>query len=465
MSASTASSTTTTAASPLATGRPAASRSTRSSTVSPPGERALLARRHGERRACARPEAPGGRGLPLANAGRGHGRLAPPAVASSRGAWPTRSTWTCTLGVKPSSIGISSVCEPAVDREALLAQEAAAAQGEDPLGGSEGRQHQDPRHVARAVLLPVGDERHLLFLEVPAGRHAPSGHPDPQLGLVLAPARVRDPGHDAPGAALLRLEARAHGLARGRKRALLDVLRDLLPLALDLLPVEPLGAQAHRAPRDREPLEVGRDRVDHDGLALLHESPLRPQAHVELRGMDEEVRPGGPGLPVDVLDRGLGRARPAAAAACARSKSIRRRWTPEPSVRALIVSTRSGAAGAEDAFPPGHERPEDEVVPVRRAEAARLRAHPPAHLRAGQGAARVVGGGHGDRRGAADDVGTLARLRLHLELGSAGTPAPGTRGCAGSRQAPSPRRRSGRGPRRGSSWGAASARGRTRRSG
>ena len=27
-----------------------------------------------------------------------------------------------------------------------------------------------------------------------------------------------------------------------------------------------------------------------------------------------------------------------------RSKSMRRRWTPEPSVRALIVSTRSGSA-------------------------------------------------------------------------------------------------------------------------
>ena len=140
------------------------------------------------------------------------------------------------------------------DREALLAQEAAAAQGQDPLRGGEGRQHQDLRHVARPVLLPVGDERDLLFLEAAAGGHAAAGHPDPQLGLVLAAPLVRHAGHDAPGSALLRLEARAHGLARGLERPLLRVLRDLLPLALDLLPVEPLGAQEHRrAPRPRGP--------------------------------------------------------------------------------------------------------------------------------------------------------------------------------------------------------------------
>ena len=109
MRASTASSTTTTAASPFATGRPAASRRTRSSTVSPPGASAL------SRGVTVRPSvrAAGGTGrsrLPLAKAGR-PGAFAP-AGASSRGACPTRSTWTCTLGVNASSTGIARVCEP-----------------------------------------------------------------------------------------------------------------------------------------------------------------------------------------------------------------------------------------------------------------------------------------------------------------------------------------------------------------
>ena len=147
------------------------------------------------------------------------------------------------------------------DREALLAQEAAAAQGQDSLRGGEGRQHQDLRHVARPVLLPVGDERDLLFLEAASRGHAAAGHPDPQLGLVLAAPLVRHAGHDAPGAALLRLEARAHGLAGGLERPLLRVLRHFLPLALDLLPVEPLGAQdARRAPRSPGPRGRSRSR-------------------------------------------------------------------------------------------------------------------------------------------------------------------------------------------------------------
>ena len=111
MSASTASSTTTTAASPFATGRPAASRSTRSSTVSPPGDRAFS--RGVTARSSVRDAGGTGRSrLPLANAGRAGTFAEAPAGVSSRGAWPTRSTWTCTLGVKPSSTGISSVCEP-----------------------------------------------------------------------------------------------------------------------------------------------------------------------------------------------------------------------------------------------------------------------------------------------------------------------------------------------------------------
>ena len=50
--------------------------------------------------------------LPLAKAGREGAFAWAPVTASSRGDWPTRSTWTWTLGVNASSTGIASVCEP-----------------------------------------------------------------------------------------------------------------------------------------------------------------------------------------------------------------------------------------------------------------------------------------------------------------------------------------------------------------
>ncbi len=213
-----------------------------------PGASALSRGRHGEAERARR----GGTGrsrLPLAKAGRA-GAFAPARRLLARRR-PTRSTWTCTLGVNASSIGIASVCEPPaiVKRSSRTRPQRRSVRTR--LGGGEGRQHEHLRHVARAVLLPVGDERHLLLLEVAARRHPPAGHPDPQLRLVLAAPLVGDAGEDAPGAALLRLEAHPHRLRRGRDLALLDVLRDLLPLALDLLPVEPLGPQRAAAGRRR----------------------------------------------------------------------------------------------------------------------------------------------------------------------------------------------------------------------
>ena len=69
--------------------------------------------------------------------------------------------------------------------------------------------------------------------------------------------------------------------------------------------------------------------------------------------------------------------------------------------------------------PPGHERPEGEVVAVRRAEVARRRGHAPAHVRAGERAPGVVGGAHRHRGAAPDEERPLARGGLHLELGPA----------------------------------------------
>ena len=188
--------------------------------------------------------------LPLAKAGRVRCLRRRAGRRSSRGAWPTRSTWTCTFGVKASSIGIASVCEPPAIVKRSSRTRPLRRRVRTPSAGAKGASTSTFATSPARYFLPVGDERDLLLLEVAAGRHAAAGHPDPQLGLVLAAPLVGDPGDDAPRAALLRLEARVYRLRRGLDLPLLDVLRDLLPLALDLLPVEPLGPQPHRPPGD-----------------------------------------------------------------------------------------------------------------------------------------------------------------------------------------------------------------------
>ncbi len=190
-------------------------------------------------------------------------------------------------------------------REALLAEEPRAAEGEEPLGRSEGGEHQDPSHVAGPVLLPVRDERHLFLLEIAAWRHTPAGHPHPQLGLVGAVLLVAHPGQHAPRAALAALEAHPHRCGLGLDHALLDVLREETPLSLDLPPVQALGPQADGLPGRRMPVEIGHHDVDRDRLTLLHEGPLGAQPHVAIGGVDQQIHLGGPGLAVDVLDGGL----------------------------------------------------------------------------------------------------------------------------------------------------------------
>ena len=297
MRASTASSTTTTAASPFATGRPAASRSIDVEHRLAPGRRAP-SRAGVTARSSVRETGGTGRSrLPLANAGP-RGRLR---RGSRRRLLAGRLAHEVDLDVH---VGREALLDgdlervrAAGDREALLAHEAAAAQGQDPLGGGEGRQHEDLRHVARPVLLPVGDERDLLLLQVAARRHPAAGHPDPQLGLVLAAPLVGDAGHDAPGAALLRLEARAHRLGpRTRASAPARPSATSFHSPSTCSQSSRSARKPHRAARDRAALEVGRDRVDHDGLALLHEGPLRAQAHVALRrgGRGGPPRPSTP---------------------------------------------------------------------------------------------------------------------------------------------------------------------------
>ena len=157
--------------------------------------------------------------LPLANAGRaGAFGRAPPASSSRR-----RLAHEVDLDVH---VGREAVLDrdlervrAARDREALLAHEARCGAGSGaprrartaPAPGSSPRR---PRWYSfrsgTSVTFSCSRSRR--------GRHAPAGHPDPQLGLVLAALLVGDAGHDAPGAALLRLEARAHA-ARRRTRA------------------------------------------------------------------------------------------------------------------------------------------------------------------------------------------------------------------------------------------------------
>ena len=220
--------------------------------------------------------------LPLANAGRAGTLAEAPAVVSSRGAWPTRSTWTCTLGVKPSSTGISSVCEPPATVKRSSRRRPLRRRVRIPSAGAKGDSTRIFATSPARYSFRSGTSVTFSSSRSRAGGHARRRPPRPAAAVSFSRPRssaTRATTRQAPPSFASK-RART-GSPADSSALLLRVLRDLLPLALDLLPVEPLGAQAHRAARDRAALEVGRDRVDHDGLALLHEGPLRAQAHVD----------------------------------------------------------------------------------------------------------------------------------------------------------------------------------------
>ena len=199
--------------------------------------------------------------LPLAKAGRAGALAAAPAGVSSRGAWPTRSTWTCTLGVKPSSTGIASVCEPPAIVKRSSRTRPLRRRVRTPSAGAKGA---STRTFATSPARYSFRSGTSVTFSSSRPRRGGTRPPATQTRSSVSFSRPRSSATRAttrqapPSFASKRART---GSRRGLERPLLRVLRDLLPLALDLLPVEPLGAQPHRrGPRSRGPRGRSRSR-------------------------------------------------------------------------------------------------------------------------------------------------------------------------------------------------------------
>src|SRR5690606_16289144 len=285
--------------------------------------------------------------------------------------------------------------------------DAGAADGEEPVGGVEGRLDQEPGGLARPVLLAVRDQRDLLLLDVADRRHVAAGDPDEDLAGAGAAGLVGHGRGDAVGAALGSLEGAEAGLVCRLDRAGLRVCLFFLPLALLPRPVEPDGLHVDDGADGGVTLVVDRDGLDLDGDALVDEVAVLLEADVELGGVDQERGGAGPGLPVDVLHVGLG------------DEGRRGRWVDAEEVDPEGVLAGGVGLALERLVaglvrhvvvvgPPRLPDAEDEAVVAGRAEAGRLGADAPAHVGAGEAAAGVVGRLDGDVGGGGDQVRPLA---------------------------------------------------------
>ena len=254
-----------------------------------------------------------------------------------------------------------------IHAEALAVDHAFATQSQQSLGGHERRLHQDLSRVAGLVLLSIGYQLDVLLFHLVDGRALSPTHPTRDLSQIAATTPIGDGSADAIGAALRRLHATTHRLLFGSEDESLLVHLLLAPLALGVLPFQAHRAHFHGPVFYRFAIEIGDDDVNLDRIAKLHESALGAQAHVEIGGMHQQVRGGGPGLAVDVHHRGFRR----------NAGGLRRIDRLE--VDAQVVSTRCVgyafvgpdlgvvqlrlAPPAEQA-PPGDPDAEGEIVPV-----------------------------------------------------------------------------------------------------
>ncbi len=181
-----------------------------------------------------------------------------------------------------------------------------AQHGVVPARRSERRLHEQFGGVARRVLLGVGDDRHVVAVDV-AGRYG-GGAADPagELGAVAAAVVVDGGG----GHAVLARDVRRHrarrrcsgrhgGVARG---GLDDLLGPLVVLEARFEPAD----LDREVPRHGVAVDVGEDRLDRQRVALLDEGAVAADADVAPGRVDEHVGRRGPRLAVDVEDRGGG---------------------------------------------------------------------------------------------------------------------------------------------------------------
>ena len=430
------------------------------------GREGGLTRRHREReRAGARRH--GELRLPLANAGRSRqlARLAPPG-ASSRGAAPTRSTWTWTFGVKPPRSARSSVVASPPHRKRSSRTRPERRTVRTPSAGKNGARTRILGDVARLVLLAVGHRGHRLLLDSAALRRAAARHPE--LGARVSFSRPRASAHarqDAQDAALLGPERELRRLVPGAERRSSRSCSDLLPLAPLLTDSSRSRAGSTGAPAAALPSRSVAITSTAISIALREEGPFAAEADVAIRGWTRSNAVAVHAWRLTSVTEASRRDEP-------RPRRVRRLEVDAqtvhaaPSVRAANGLVALGARAFRGGKPPRHES-------GRRAKSSRFgggsRPGRPADVPRDVGAparaaAGVVGGADADGRGLAGEVRPGARPpspRTRV----CGTPAPRSRG--GTRRPASrgrrPRARAEAVPRL--KVAAASARARTRRSG
>jgi hypothetical protein len=282
---------------------------------------------------------------------------------------------------------------------------------------SAGGDDQDLGDVPVRVLLPVRDQGDLLHgdpgLSLGGGL---SRDPDAQLALVGAALPVDHAGDDPMDAALARPERARDRILPGADVAGFRGFDDLLPPVPDSPPTQALGAQGDRASGHGLAVEVGDDRLDPQRLTALDEGPRSPEAHVQRRGVDEQVRRGRPSLPVHVLD----------AHADGHRGGPGNRRTLEVDAKAMlalavcarvVVLRHPGGFALHGRSPPWCPGPEREVAAVRGCVGGGVRRHRPGRLRVGKASTRKVLGEDSHVGVASHEKRPLAGVGRDLELG------------------------------------------------
>ena len=194
-----------------------------------------------------------------------------------------------------------------LQRKLLRVDDAVAAHGQQAGGGREGGLHQDVGRLAGLITLFVGDQHDALLLHRAPRHGLAAADPARKLAAVEPLLVVAHFGADAIfPTARRRAEGALDRLRRRSHIAQLLVSLDLLPLSIRELPVHAHGTHTDRALGDGGPVHVGHDQIHVDHVALLHKGDIRAQPHVQLGGMHDQRRRGGPGLVIEVHHAALG---------------------------------------------------------------------------------------------------------------------------------------------------------------
>ena len=146
-----------------------------------------------------------------------------------------------------------------VDAEALGVEQAAAADGQQPLGGAKRGLHQDLGQVARLVALAIRDQGGGLQLDLARWRARAAAHPAGELTLVLAAECVGDRRGDLVFAPHLRVKGAGYRLQKRPHGAFLDVDRLLAPVATYVFPFEAGGLDLDGTVRLGKAIQIGDD--------------------------------------------------------------------------------------------------------------------------------------------------------------------------------------------------------------